>query len=63
MCRRRMVERAGRDTACACGRRILAACAGHGSLQAAFALWDNIEELVTDTIGGARKQRLVQATC
>jgi phosphatidylserine/phosphatidylglycerophosphate/cardiolipin synthase-like enzyme len=35
--------------------------AAQGSLQAAFAPWDNIEELVTDAIGGARKQRLVQA--
>lgn len=32
-----------------------------GSLQAAFAPWDNIEELIIDAIGGARKQVLVQA--
>jgi phosphatidylserine/phosphatidylglycerophosphate/cardiolipin synthase-like enzyme len=35
--------------------------AAQGSLQAAFAPWDNIEELITDAIGGARKQVLVQA--
>jgi phosphatidylserine/phosphatidylglycerophosphate/cardiolipin synthase-like enzyme len=32
-----------------------------GTLQAAFAPWDDIELLVTDVIGGARKQILVQA--
>lgn len=32
-----------------------------GVLQAAFAPWDNIEELVVDAIGGARRQILVQA--
>jgi phosphatidylserine/phosphatidylglycerophosphate/cardiolipin synthase-like enzyme len=32
-----------------------------GSLQAAFAPWDNLEELVTDAIDQARKQVLVQA--
>lgn len=32
-----------------------------GSLQAAFAPWDNIEELVAEAISGARRQVLVQA--
>lgn len=35
--------------------------AARGTLQAAFAPWDDIEELVTDTIGSARRQVLVQA--
>ncbi|HEX7634979.1 MAG TPA: phospholipase D family protein [Noviherbaspirillum sp.] len=32
-----------------------------GSLQAAFAPWDNVEELVAEAIFGARRQVLVQA--
>ncbi|MGE5649833.1 phospholipase D family protein [Noviherbaspirillum sp. UKPF54] len=35
--------------------------AAHGTLQAAFAPWDNVEELVTETIRDARRQVLVQA--
>jgi phosphatidylserine/phosphatidylglycerophosphate/cardiolipin synthase-like enzyme len=35
--------------------------AAQGSLQAAFAPWDNVEELIADAIGGAGKQILVQA--
>ncbi len=35
--------------------------AAQGTLQAAFAPWDNIEELIMDAIGGAKKQVLVQA--
>lgn len=35
--------------------------AAQGSLQAAFAPWDNLEDLVTDAIDGARRQVLVQA--
>jgi phosphatidylserine/phosphatidylglycerophosphate/cardiolipin synthase-like enzyme len=33
----------------------------HGSLQAAFAPWDDIQALITDEIVNARKQVLVQA--
>jgi phosphatidylserine/phosphatidylglycerophosphate/cardiolipin synthase-like enzyme len=32
-----------------------------GSLQAAFAPWDNVEGIIVDAIGSARKQILVQA--
>jgi phosphatidylserine/phosphatidylglycerophosphate/cardiolipin synthase-like enzyme len=32
-----------------------------GTLQAAFAPWDNVEGIIIDTIGGAKKQVLVQA--
>jgi phosphatidylserine/phosphatidylglycerophosphate/cardiolipin synthase-like enzyme len=35
--------------------------AAQGSLQAAFAPWDNVEELIADAIGGASKQILMQA--
>ena len=35
--------------------------AARGTLQAAFAPWDDIEELVADAIGSARRQVLVQA--
>ncbi|KIF80470.1 phospholipase D family nuclease [Noviherbaspirillum autotrophicum] len=35
--------------------------AAHGTLQAAFAPWDNVEELVAETIRDARRQVLVQA--
>lgn len=35
--------------------------AAQGSLQAAFAPWDDVEELLTDAIDGAHKQVLVQA--
>ena len=32
-----------------------------GTLQAAFSPWDNVEGLIVDAIGGAKKQVLVQA--
>ena len=32
-----------------------------GTLQAAFSPWDNVEDLIVDAIGAARKQVLVQA--
>lgn len=35
--------------------------AAHGTLQVAFAPWDNIVGLIVDTISNARKQVLVQA--
>lgn len=35
--------------------------AAHGTLQAAFAPWDNVEELVAQAIRDARRQVLVQA--
>ena len=35
--------------------------AAQGTLQAAFAPWDDVEGLVADTIGSARRQVLVQA--
>lgn len=35
--------------------------AAQGTLQAAFAPWDNVEKILTDEIGGAKKQILVQA--
>jgi len=35
--------------------------AAQGSLQAAFAPWDDVEALLIEVIGGARKQVLVQA--
>jgi phosphatidylserine/phosphatidylglycerophosphate/cardiolipin synthase-like enzyme len=37
------------------------AIAAHGTLQAAFAPWDNIEGLIADALGDAKKQVLVQA--
>jgi phosphatidylserine/phosphatidylglycerophosphate/cardiolipin synthase-like enzyme len=39
----------------------LAPVYARGTLQAAFAPWDNVEALVTEAIEGARKQVLVQA--
>lgn len=35
--------------------------AAQGTLQAAFAPWDNVEKILTDEIGSAKKQILVQA--
>lgn len=35
--------------------------AAQGTLQAAFAPWDNLEGLIAEAIGGAKKQVLVQA--
>jgi phosphatidylserine/phosphatidylglycerophosphate/cardiolipin synthase-like enzyme len=37
------------------------ALAAQGTLQAAFAPWDNVEGMITDALAGARKQVLVQA--
>lgn len=37
------------------------ALAAQGTLQAAFAPWDDVEGVITDEIAGARKQVLVQA--
>lgn len=43
------------------GNGAVPAYAARGSLQAAFAPWDNIEELIAEAIGTARQQVLVQA--
>jgi phosphatidylserine/phosphatidylglycerophosphate/cardiolipin synthase-like enzyme len=65
-----MTPRLASFIACAClafaawqaqAEAIPAPLPAEGSLQAAFAPWDDVEDLIVDVIGAAKKQVLVQA--